>query len=150
MSNVKLLDYDVRSDDDIESIIRKENEDDYRNLAHQAEQIEDITHYINSIINDGGEKLDEIETAITETNNVIDDVNVNLEQVHKTRINGLLLKGTAIGVGVGFALGGIAGGIVGSYLGSISVGFLVGSIPLGSLGGGATYGIIKSKAKSST
>jgi Mg/Co/Ni transporter MgtE len=148
MSTEKLLDYDIKISDDIENIIRQENEEDYKNLARQTEQIEDITHFLNNIINEGGAQLAEVDTTIIETNEVIDDININLEQAHKSRINGLLLKGTAIGVGVGFALGGLAGSIVGSYLGSISVGFLAGSIPLGSLSGGATYGIIKNKVNS--
>ena len=149
MSSIKLLDYDLITTEDVEEIHRRENEEDYKKLAQETAQLVDITKSISELIDDGGQQLDEIDETVTNTSDVMDDININLEEAHKNKINSLLIKGTAIGVGVGFAVGGIAGGIVGSYLGSIGVGFLVGSIPLGGLGGGATYGIIKNKAKSS-
>jgi hypothetical protein len=145
MSEEKLTCYDLTSEN-VEEIQRRENEEDYRKLAIQSQQIEDITKSLNELINDGAKHLDEIDDTVIDSYTAIDDINIDLEQAKKTKIKGMLLKGTVISTCIGFAVGGIAGGVIGSYLGSVGIGFLLGSIPVGGLSGGTTYGIIKKKA----
>jgi hypothetical protein len=146
MTEEKLLCYDLIESENVEDILRRENEEDCKNLAIRSQQIGDIAKSINELIGDSDKELEIVNTTVSEAADTVEDINVDLEHARENKMKGVLLKGTLIGTGIGFAVGGIAGGVIGSYLGSIGIGFLLGSIPVGGLSGGTAYGIIKNKS----
>lgn len=130
-----------------DEMIEEENKEDIKMLVQKTRILNETMMDLNSLLEDSGNELLQTREITDETEEILQDTNVELAVANKHQKSGNLLKSTLIGGVIGLILGGPLGGLAGWSISATITGItaLTGSI-LGSVTfGGATYGLVKNK-----
>lgn len=130
-----------------DEILEEENKEDLKKLVQNTAILNETMKNLNSLIEDSGTQIMEVEENVEDTNEILSDTNVVLAKANKSQKTGNLIKTTVIGGVIGLCLGGPLGGLAGWGISSAIAGLtaLVGSV-LGTItAGGTAYGIVKGK-----
>ena len=135
-----------------DEMIENEDKKDLEKLVQNTRILNETMKDINSLLEDSGKELLQTREITEDTEETLQDTNVELAIANKHQKSGNLLKSTIIGGVIGLFLGGPLGGLVGWSVSSAIAGItaLTGSI-LGSITiGGTTYGLIKNKKETAS
>ena len=135
-----------------DEIIDEENKEDIKRLVQKIGLLNETMMDINSLLEDSGNELLRTIEITDNTEEILQDTNIELAIANKEQKSGNLLKSTLIGGVIGLLLGGPLGGLAGWSISATISGItaLTGSI-LGSVTfGGATYGLVKNKRETAT
>jgi len=130
-----------------DEILEEENKEDLKKLVQNTAILNETMKGLNSLIEDSGTQIMEVEENVEDTNEILSDTNIVLAKANKSQKTGNLLKTTIISGVIGFCLGGPLGGLAGWGISSTIIGItaIVGSI-LGTVtAGGTVYSIVKGK-----
>ena len=129
----------------IESIIKKEQTEDVKNLVKDIEQLKEIMKDINELIEDDEKEIAYAELISDETQQTLENTQITIDKAREAQKKAVILKGTLISTCIGACIGGPLGGILGNTAGVTIMGALIGSISFGGFSGSLTNYILKTK-----
>jgi len=135
-----------------DEMINKDNKEDIKRLVQKTRILNETMMDINSLLEDSGNELLRTIEITDDTEEILQDTNVELAVANKDQKSGYLLKSTIIGGVIGLLLGGPLGGLAGWSISATITGItaLTGSI-LGSVTfGGTAYGLVKNKRENAS
>lgn len=123
----------------------KENKEDIQRLLQYTAKIKEIMKDMNELIEDGGEQIVYAELITDDTEDILEETNIQLHKARESQKKAAILKGTLISAGIGACIGGPIGGVLGSSFHLTALGALVGGVSIGGFAGSLTNYILSFK-----
>jgi len=129
----------------IEEQQKKENNEDAKRLAQDTEKINEIMKDLNELIENEGEQIAYAKLITDDTEETLEETNIQLHKARESQKKSVVLKGTLISAGVGACIGGPIGGVLGSSIHLTVLCALVGGVSIGGFTGSLANFILRNK-----
>ena len=129
----------------IEEQQKKENNEDVKRLAQDTVEIRAIMKDLNELIEDEGEQIVYAKLITDDTEETLEEANIQLRKARESQKKSVILKGTLISAGIGACIGGPIGGILGSSVHLTIMGAILGGVSIAGFTGTLTNFILKNK-----
>lgn len=145
MEDMDYLISEIAYDEKIQEQLEKENNEDAKRIAKEAEKIKEIIKDLNELIEDEGEQIAFAELITEDTTNTLEDTKITLDKARESQKKAVILKGTLISAGIGACIGGPIGGVLGSSVHLTIMGAVLGGVSIGGFTGTLANFILKNK-----
>ena len=129
----------------IEERQKKETYEDVKRLAKDTDKINEIMKDLNELIEDEGEQIIYAKLITNDTEETLEETNIQLHRARESQKKSIVLKGTLISAGVGACIGGPIGGVLGSSIHLTVLCALVGGVSIGGFTGSLANFILRNK-----
>jgi hypothetical protein len=145
MEDMDYLISEIVYDKKIQEELEKENNEDAKRIANDSEKIKEIMKDLNELIEDGGEQIVYAKLITDDTEETLEEANIQLRKARESQKKSVILKGTLISAGIGACIGGPIGGILGSSVHLTIMGAILGGVSIAGFTGTLTNFILKNK-----
>lgn len=145
MEDMDYLISEIVYDKKIQEELEKENNEDAKRIANDSEKIKEIMKDLNELIEDGGEQIVYAKLITDDTEETLEEANIQLHKARESQKKSVILKGTLISAGIGACIGGPIGGILGSSVHLTIMGAILGGVSIAGFTGTLTNFILKNK-----